>query len=571
MHLLSVFRQLPVSLFLSVLLISASPVDLRDDGVPQLTPDTFPTSGLSFIEFYSPTCPHCTNFAPTWKALFEEAKTSMPSVLVAQVNCNMYGDLCDENHISGYPTMIIYYHNGQSTTYSGDRTLPDLVSFVQSYASSSSTVPEEPRAIANPVGQVLELSSESFAAIRSKGPMFVKFFAPWCGHCKKLAPAWKELARHMQNKLTIAEVNCDELGTLCNSHNIQGYPTLLYFPAEGQSIEYNGGRKLDQLKFFAENATAAGVKGIRPEQLDTLVAEHDVLYLLLHSASDTKILDKVQKAASPLLGSPPIFSSSAPALLTRFFTQETSTWALVALKDHDSNTPSSILYEHTSTDEKLKFWLLSHRLSTTTELTQDTFQKVMNAPQAPLVVIAAVTEGHKTKVEEHFRHLAKKWRIRTSGTGMVHGREVIFTWMDMDKWGDWMKSMYGIRMAYDGSGTLDDVPVIISDHRRLIYYDQDSSDSRIRLTSPASLFSAVEAAAGGSLNYKHSENFVERMARYLNTKMTSFADYVVTYPLRSMFFLVVVLGLVGFGIKRLIADDLPPEEGYRASKTHRLD
>lgn len=48
---------------------------------------------------------------------------------------------------------------------------------------------------------------------------------------------------------------------------------------------------------------------------------------------------------------------------------------------------------------------------------------------------------------------------------MVHGREVIFTWMDMDKWGDWMKSMYGIRMAYDGSGTLDDVPVIISDHK----------------------------------------------------------------------------------------------------------
>lgn len=47
----------------------------------------------------------------------------------------------------------------------------------------------------------------------------------------------------------------------------------------------------------------------------------------------------------------------------------------------------------------------------------------------------------------------------------------------------------------------------------MIYYDQDSSDSRIRLTSPASLFSAVEAAAGGSLNYKHSENFVERMAR----------------------------------------------------------
>ena len=99
------------------------------------------------------------------------------------------------------------------------------------------------------------------------------------------------------------------------------------------------------------------------------------------------------------------------------------------------------------------------------ELTQDTFQKVMNAPQEPLVVIAAVTQGHKNKVEERFMALAKKWRIRTSGTGMAHGREVVFTWMDMDKWGDWMKSMYGITKTADESGTLDDVPVVIADHR----------------------------------------------------------------------------------------------------------
>jgi thioredoxin domain-containing protein 5 len=277
MRLLSIIRQLPISLIILALVSSASPVVLRDDELPQLTPDIFQnsiTSGLFFVEFYSPTCHHCIHFAPTWKSLVDEAKTSMPSVRVAQVNCALYGgmwqqyptildsnmpplDLCNTSGITGYPTIIMYHNNGQSTTYSGDRTLQDLVKFVQGYSNSSATNPEEPRAIANPSGQVLELSPESFATIRSKGPMFVKFFAPWCGHCKKLAPSWKQLARHMQSKLTIAEVNCDEHGALCKSHNIQGYPTLLYFPAEGQSIEYNGGRKVDQLKVFAEDATAA--------------------------------------------------------------------------------------------------------------------------------------------------------------------------------------------------------------------------------------------------------------------------------------------------------------------------
>jgi hypothetical protein len=96
------------------------------------------------------------------------------------------------------------------------------------------------------------------------------------------------------------------------------------------------------------------------------------------------------------------------------------------------------------------------------ELTRDTFQKVMNAPQEPLVVIAAVTQQHKDKVEERLREVGKKWRIRTLGTGMTHGREVVFTWMDMDGWAEWLKNMYGIT---ETSGTLEDVPVIISDHK----------------------------------------------------------------------------------------------------------
>jgi thioredoxin domain-containing protein 5 len=145
------------------------------------------------------------------------------------------------------------YKDGQQTaTYEGDiAKLDDLLSFVQKYLISETT-----RGLANPNGHVLELSPDSFAAIRSTGPMFVKFFAPWCGHCKKLAPTWKQLARHMQSKLTIAEVNCDVHGSLCKSHNVEGYPTLLYFPEDGRGIEYNGGRGVEQLKMFAENATA---------------------------------------------------------------------------------------------------------------------------------------------------------------------------------------------------------------------------------------------------------------------------------------------------------------------------
>lgn len=99
------------------------------------------------------------------------------------------------------------------------------------------------------------------------------------------------------------------------------------------------------------------------------------------------------------------------------------------------------------------------------ELTQDTFQQVMNAPQEPLVVIAAVTKENKDKVKERFREISKKWRIRTLGSGITHERDVVFAWMDAERWSDWMKSMYGISKGGEHHETLDEVRVVIADHK----------------------------------------------------------------------------------------------------------
>jgi thioredoxin domain-containing protein 5 len=122
---------------------------------------------------------------------------------------------------------------------------------------------QPPKPTVNLDGEVLSFSQDNFYKTLNEGPAFVKFFAPWCGHCKKLAPIWKQLARHMQGKVTIAEVNCDEHQALCKTHSIQGYPTLVWFnkvekdAERSERHEYNGGRKLEQLRAFVEKATAA--------------------------------------------------------------------------------------------------------------------------------------------------------------------------------------------------------------------------------------------------------------------------------------------------------------------------
>ncbi len=176
-------------------------------------------------------------------------------------------------------------------------------------------------------------------------------------------------------------------------------------------------------------------------------------------------------ASAPLLGHPKIVASSDPALRSEFGIPPASDWVLLVIKDHDQKLPASTFYgtsATTSTDLKLRKWLLTHRLPTTLELTRDTFQSVMNAPQAPLVVIAAGPLALKTKIMDRLRDIGQKWRVRTDGSGVVHGREAVFTWMDGGEWADWMKSMYGIKDAgsvRDGQeNELEDVQVVIADH-----------------------------------------------------------------------------------------------------------
>jgi protein disulfide-isomerase-like protein len=88
----------------------------------------------------------------------------------------------------------------------------------------------------------IELDSDSFYdqvvykennLVRTENSWFIKFYAPWCGHCKKMAPAWDELATKTEGKLNVAKVDCtsDKGKPLCAKFEVKGYPTLLHFPA----------------------------------------------------------------------------------------------------------------------------------------------------------------------------------------------------------------------------------------------------------------------------------------------------------------------------------------------------
>jgi len=116
---------------------------------------------------------------------------------------------------------------------------------------------------------VLELDPDNFDELIGKGkPALVEFFAPWCGHCKNLAPIYEQLAdafAHKKDKVIIAKVDADGVGKpLGKRFGVTGYPTLKWFDAEGGEPEpYNGKRELEDLASFVSKQ--AGVKSnIKP-------------------------------------------------------------------------------------------------------------------------------------------------------------------------------------------------------------------------------------------------------------------------------------------------------------------
>lgn len=113
-------------------------------------------------------------------------------------------------------------------------------------------------------GDVRQLGDSDFkSAIASEDLALVKFYAPWCGHCKKMAPEYEKAATTLAANdppVMLAEVDCTVHQDTCQKHGVSGYPTLKIF-RNGEASEYNGGRSAnDFVKIMAGQAGPASAE-----------------------------------------------------------------------------------------------------------------------------------------------------------------------------------------------------------------------------------------------------------------------------------------------------------------------
>eukprot|EP01125_Pyxidicula_operculata_P004175 TRINITY_DN1610_c0_g2_i1.p1 TRINITY_DN1610_c0_g2~~TRINITY_DN1610_c0_g2_i1.p1 ORF type:complete len:353 (-),score=95.49 TRINITY_DN1610_c0_g2_i1:86-1144(-) len=275
-----------LSVFLCFLALAYS------SNVVDLTPENFDTvvdgSKHVFVEFFAPWCGHCKALAPAYEEV-GDAFAKESSVAIAKIDCDAHKDTCSRFAVQGYPTLKFFKKGNKATPqdYNGGRDASDIVDYVNREAGTHARV-------VKPASAVTVLTPDTFDSVvldESKD-VLVEFYAPWCGHCKRLTPIWEKLANVYKNEngVVVANVDADKYKDLGSRFGVSGFPTIKFFPKSNKKGEdYNGGRELNDFVQYLNRQS--GTKRTESGLLDETVGRHDSLDALAKKFLAAKAAD----------------------------------------------------------------------------------------------------------------------------------------------------------------------------------------------------------------------------------------------------------------------------------------
>ncbi|CAI8055677.1 Protein disulfide-isomerase A6 [Geodia barretti] len=264
-----------LALFLTAAILPSFALYDSSDDVYELTASNFDSMVINshyvwVVEFYAPWCGHCQALAPEYKKA-ARAMNVNGIVRIGAVNADEHQQLGGRYGVKGFPSIKIFGANkNKPTDYQGQRTADAIVE--ESFRVARDVARERMGAKKTSGGgsggssgggsgggekDVIELTDDNFdqLVLQSEDLWLVEFYAPWCGHCKNLAPHWAAAATELKGKVKLGVVDATVHKAVASRYQIQGFPTIKTWPAGSKTAEgfedYSGGRTTSDIVQWA--------------------------------------------------------------------------------------------------------------------------------------------------------------------------------------------------------------------------------------------------------------------------------------------------------------------------------
>ncbi|KIJ20059.1 hypothetical protein PAXINDRAFT_67793 [Paxillus involutus ATCC 200175] len=275
---------------------------------------------------------------------------------------------------------------------------------------------------------VITVGQETFESTVHPEPLIlVEFYAPWCGHCKALAPHYEEAATALkENNIKLAKVDCVEQAELCQAHGVQGYPTLKVF-RNGEPNDYNGPRKADGIISYMIKQSLPAVSEVTYANLsDFQNADKIVAIAYLTSTTDAPASEfsaTAQKHREEYLFG---VSTDPEAIAAAGVTPP----AIVVYRNFDERKTEYPYPVSSATVKDVEDWIQELSIPLLGEVNGDTYA-VYSTSGKPLAYLFVDPADEKSQdLIETLRPVASKY----------HGK-VNFVWIDATKFGDHAKAL----------------------------------------------------------------------------------------------------------------------------------
>jgi len=219
---------------------------------------------------------HMLTFVDTKAAYFDDLKSTLLETAEANHGklLHIYVPASEERVMSYFgfksedlPKTVIADMSSEGAMkkymYEGkDHKAADLAKFEADFfeGALSPTLKSEEDKPSNMKGPVKVITGKSFekTVVDGNKDVLLEFYAPWCGHCKALAPKWDELGEKFEDVDSVMIAKMDATANEIDHPdiNVRGFPTIFYIPAGGKPVQYDGGREVDDfVKYLQKHAT----------------------------------------------------------------------------------------------------------------------------------------------------------------------------------------------------------------------------------------------------------------------------------------------------------------------------